>query len=222
MSMLNISKYQQAIFGCSAIAAASFAGFGQSASAAEQLSNRPVRTDRSTILIAGDYNGSTAGGTSTGYNGSTAGGYNGSTNGGNGSTNSGPREGRGGPRGFGYSQSTIARAGALNSTISLKQSAYNTAAQNLASLEAATPQASDTTPVRFARQALDAASCGCPNADTNAAATPTPRPELVAARAAEAQAAAELAAAKAEARQFLESVKNENTASGSVVSSPIW
>jgi hypothetical protein len=119
----------------------------------------------------------------------------------------------------GYSPSTIARAGALNSNISLKQGAYNTAAQNLAAAEAATPQASDTTPVRFARQALDAASCGCVNADTNpTASTTTPRPELVAARAAEAQAAAELAAAKAEARQFLESVKGEATASNSTTS----
>jgi hypothetical protein len=123
----------------------------------------------------------------------------------------------------GFSSGTISRAGALNSNISLKQGAYNTAAQNLAAAEAATPQASDTTPVRFARQALDAASCGCPNADTNpTASTATPRPELVAARAAEAQAAAELAAAKAEARQFLESVKGEATASNSSTTSVLW
>lgn len=193
--MLNISKYQKAIVGCSAIATVALTGFVQSASAQTANGSNASGSNNSGSNVTGTI--------TTGSNGS--------------GSNASGSTGR-----SGFSPATISRAGALNSNISLKQGAYNTAAQNLASAEAATPQASDTTPVRFARQALDAASCGCPNADTNAAATSTPRPELVAARAAEAQAAAELAAAKAEARQFLESVKGENTASSSSTNSVLW
>jgi hypothetical protein len=61
----------------------------------------------------------------------------------------------------------------------------------------------------------DQASCGCPNADTVGTKPTTESPELVAAKAAEAKAAADLAAAKAEAQQFIETVKN-NTAAATV------
>jgi hypothetical protein len=194
MPMLNIiSKYQKAIVGCSAIATVALTGFAQSASAQTANASNATGSNSSGSNVTGTI--------TTGSNGSN----------GSGST--------GRP---GFSPTTISRAGALNSNISLKQGAYNTAAQNLAAAEAATPTVADTSPVRFARQALDAASCGCLNADTNASTNTTPRPELAAARAAEAQAAAELAAAKAEARQFLESVKGENTASNSSTTSVLW
>jgi hypothetical protein len=51
--------------------------------------------------------------------------------------------------------------------------------------------------------------------------TTSPRPELVAARAAEAEAATQLANAKAEARQFIESVKGGDT-TGQAVVSQLW
>lgn len=188
--MLNISKYQKVLLGCSAIATVALTGFVQSASAQTANQSNASGSNNSGSNVTGTI---TTGSNGTGSTGRS-----------------------------GFSPSTISRAGALNSNISLKQGAYNTAAQNLASAEAATPTVSDTSPVRFARQALDAASCGCLNSDTNPAATSTPRPELVAARAAEAQAAAELAAAKAEARQFLESVKGENTASSGSTNSVLW
>jgi hypothetical protein len=198
--MLNIiSKYQKAIVGCSAIATVTLTGFVQSASA----QTTPPTANGSNATGSNSSGSNVTGTITTGSNGS----------GSNGSGSTGRP---------GFSPTTISRAGALNSNISLKQGAYNTAAQNLAAAEAATPTVADTTPVRFARQALDAASCGCLNADTNASTNTTPRPELAAARAAEAQAAAELAAAKAEARQFLESVKGENTASNSSTTSVLW
>jgi hypothetical protein len=58
--------------------------------------------------------------------------------------------------------------------------------------------------VRYARVPSDLANCGCLNPETAS----TGGGELEAAKASEAEAAAELSKVKAEARQFLESVKN--------------
>ena len=97
---------------------------------------------------------------------------------------------------------------------------YERAAAVLAQEQSAQPTASNSAPVRYSRQAGDLADCGCLNKDT---ANQGDRPELVAAKAAEAEAAAELAKANAEARQFLESVKNEvPTASVMKAPSPLW
>jgi len=98
---------------------------------------------------------------------------------------------------------------------------YEQAAAVLAQEQAAQTNTSSAAPVRYSRQAGDLADCGCLNNDT--VGTKVGRPELAAAKAAEAEAAAELAKAKAEARQFLESVKSEApTASATKVSSPLW
>jgi hypothetical protein len=98
---------------------------------------------------------------------------------------------------------------------------YEQAAAVLAQEQAAQTNTSSAAPVRYSRQASDLADCGCLNNDT--VGTKVGRPELASAKAAEAEAAAELAKAKAEARQFLESVKSEApTASATKVSSPLW
>jgi hypothetical protein len=245
--MLNISKYHRAIVGCSAIATASFCGFAQSAGAAEQLDRQTVRVDRSTILIAQVKAG---GGLSIGSGGnrSNATGINvsnpnglpinkpGIGSGGNRSNATGPNTtnptgipiGSGGNRSNGtgissrgFSSGTIARAGSLDAKIALAQGKYDSRATTRASLEADQPNASNTSPVRYGREVGDLASCGCPNADVVGGNT-TSRPELVAAKAAEAEAAAELAAAKAEAREFLESIKSSETAAVTTVNSPLW
>jgi hypothetical protein len=195
--MLNISKYRKVIVGCSAIVTASLAGFVQSASAAEQLNNQNVRIDRGTVLIAG--NSSNASGVSVGTINNPSVGS---------STPSGPAPGLSG------------RAGTISSRVSLARSNYAQAAANLAQASTVQPVAVNTSPIRYGREVADLASCGCPNADT-VSTDPTPRPELVAAKAAEADAAAELAAAKAEARQFIESVKSSGNNS-SAGSSPVW
>ena len=116
------------------------------------------------------------------------------------------------------------RATAISSRVSLAQTNYDTALSNLSAAEAAQPVAANTTPVRYTveKSVADLASCGCPNADTVSSAPTTPRPELVAAKTAEADAAAELAAAQAEARQFIESVKNGSTVTSSSVASQLW
>uniref|UniRef100_UPI00286E074E hypothetical protein n=1 Tax=Chamaesiphon sp. VAR_69_metabat_338 TaxID=2964704 RepID=UPI00286E074E len=115
----------------------------------------------------------------------------------------------------------ISRATALSNSVSVAQTNYTQAATALAQAEAAQPTVSDTTPIRYGRQVADLASCGCPNADTTANNTTTNRPELVAARAAEAEAATQLANAKAEARQFLDTVNGGNNA-GQAVVSQLW
>ena len=190
--MQNISKYHRAIVGCSAVVAASIAGFGQSASAAEQCANQNPWADRGTILIA-QFNG----------NNSNASGRNVTTS--PGISISPSSSGRG------FSPSTTSRASSLSSRISVAQSNYNTEVANLAQAETVQPIAASTLPVRYGREAVaDLASCGCPNADTVGTTPPTNRPELVAARAAVSSTEAELAAAKAEARQFIESVKNDS------------
>jgi hypothetical protein len=199
--MLNISKYQKAIVGCSAIATVACTGLLQSASAAE-LNRQTVSRAPSATLIADTTIQSQAGGGSvTGITGRSVGG---------GST--------GGP-----SPAISGRATTISSRISVAQTNYNQAAANLAQAEAAQPVAANTTPVRFSveKGVADLASCGCPNADVVGTA-PTPSPELVAAKAAEADAAAELAAAKAEARQFIETVKNDTTLTSSTASSQLW
>ena len=118
----------------------------------------------------------------------------------------------------GFNPTLVARGQSISSRIGIAQGKYDAALAALAAAEAATPNTSSkTSPVRYGREPGDIASCGCPNADTTTAGTPSP--ELVAAKAAEAEAAAELAAAKAEARQFLESIKGSGE---SGISSPIW
>jgi hypothetical protein len=142
---------------------------------------------------------------------------NGSDGGGNNNSNSNGSN-FGGIR-SGFSAGNIARSQALGSRISLAQGKYDAALASLAAAEASTPNTSSkTSPVRYGREVADASTCGCLNTENPSAGTPSK--ELVAARAAEADAAAELAAAKAEARQFLESVKSESGGSGTY--QPIW
>ena len=120
----------------------------------------------------------------------------------------------------GASLISTARGAAISKGIGIAQGKYDAALAALAAAEAATPNTSSkTSPVRYGREPGDVASCGCPNADTTTAGTTSQ--ELVAAKAAEAEAAAELASVKAEARKFLESVKNGEFG-GSGSSSPIW
>jgi hypothetical protein len=189
--MQNISKYHRAIVGCSVVVTASLAGFIQSALAAEQCNLRNLQAQRGTILIAQTTNQSQSGGA-------------GVTTSPSGSFSPGSSVG-------GYSPSITGRASSISSRISLAQSNYDTAVANLAQAETVQPVVANISPVRYGRQAVaDLASCGCPNADTVGTTPPTNRPELVAARAAAASAEAELAAARAEAQQFIESVKSDN------------
>jgi hypothetical protein len=120
-----------------------------------------------------------------------------------------------------FSPATVSSANSFSQRVSIAQANSDRAASALAQLETAQPVASNSGPVRYGREAGDLASCGCPNADT-VGTDNTNRPELVAAKAAEAEAAAELAKAKAEARQFIETAKAEAAANKSSVSSPIW
>jgi hypothetical protein len=198
----------------------------------------------------GGYNGSNAGGGGGGSNGSNAGGgggSNGSNAGGggvkpgdkpgevandgkrptnssdagataNGSNNSGLNGSNN--SGKGYSSSTIATSKGIQGRFLAAMSKYEIASAALAAAEAGQNNASSSTsPVRYGREPGDIAACGCPNADMSASA---PTKELIAAKAAEAEAAAELAAAKAEARQFLESVKANGGSNDSGNFSPIW
>jgi hypothetical protein len=120
-----------------------------------------------------------------------------------------------------FSPATVSSANTFSERVSTAQANYDRAAAALAQAETATPNAAASGPIRYGREGVDLASCGCLNSDT--ASTPDPnRPELVAARAAEAEAAAELAKAKAEARQFIESVKAEAANKSVTISSPIW
>ncbi|WP_373543899.1 hypothetical protein [Chamaesiphon sp.] len=197
--MQNISKYHRAIVGCSAVVTASLAGFVESASAAGQLTNQNMQP-QGAFLIAQTTNQSNAGGANV-------------TTSPSGSFSPGGSVG-------GYNSSITGQARLLSSRISLAQSKYNTAANNLRQAQTPPPIVSRTIPLRrFGRQAVaDIASCGCPNADVTT--TPTERPELVAARAAEASTAAELAAARAEAQQFIESVQSSNA--GRQVDNTLW
>lgn len=196
--MQNISKYHKAIVGCSAVVTASLAGFVESASAAAQFTNQNMQP-QGAFLIAQTTNQSH--GSGAGVTTSPSGSFS-----------------PGGSTG-GYNSSITGRAGSLSSRISLAQSNYNTAVANLAQAQTAQPVAANTSPVRYGREAVDdLASCGCPNADVSN--TPTERPELVAARAAEASTSAELAAAKAEAQQFIESVMSSNA--GRQVDNTLW
>lgn len=211
--MLNISKYHSAIVCCSVVATSSLTGFVQSAHAAEQIVCPSVRAERGTILIAQTNSSNT-----TGTNVSNTTGTNVSnTTGANVSTPFG-----GGSPGGGFSPAVISRASTISSRLGLAQSTNSRAAATLAQAETAQPTvAASPLPVRYGREAVgDLASCGCPNADT-VGTTPTARPELVAAKAAAADAATELAAAKAEAQQFIESVKSD-TARISNVDNSLW
>ena len=211
--MLNISKYHSAIVCCSVVATASLVGFVQSAHAAEQIVCPSVRAERGTILIAQTNSSNT-----TGTNVSNTTGTNVSNTTGTGLSSSFS----GGSPGGGFSPAVTSRASTISSRFGLAQSNYSRAAATLAQAETAQPTvAASPLPVRYGREAVgDIASCGCPNADT-VGTTPTARPELVAAKAAEADAATELAAAKAEAQQFIESVKSD-TARSSNVDNSLW
>ena len=212
--MLNISKYHSAIVCCSVVVTASLVGFVQSAQAAEQIVCPSVRSERGTILIAQTTNSSNTTGTNvsntTGTNVSNVTGTSTSTS------------FSGGSPGGGFSPAVTSRASTISSRLGLAQSTNSRAAATLAQAETAQPTvAASPLPVRYGREAVgDLASCGCPNADT-VGTTPTARPELLAARATEAAAATELAAAKAEAQQFIESVKSD-TARSSNVDNSLW
>ena len=215
--MLNISKYHSAIVCCSVVATASLAGLVQSAHAAEQIIYPNVRAEQGSILIA-QTNNSNATGTNvsniTGTNVSNTTGTN------VGNSPSGSFSSRGGSSGRGFSSAVRSQASTISARVALAQGNYSRAAAALAQADTQTtvPQSA---PVRYGRQSVgDLASCGCPNADT-VGTTPTARPELLAARATEAEAATELAAAKAEAQKFIESVKND-IASNSNVDNSLW
>jgi hypothetical protein len=193
--MLNISKCHKLIVSCSAIAATLTIGSVQIAQA--QTPPPP--------------GGTFSNGSSTNVTTTTGGGP-GITTGGGGSNPGGSPSG-----------AISGRAGVISSRVSVAQASYDTAVSNLAAAEAAQTPAADTTPVRYGvdKGVADLASCGCPNADVSSAPSTTPRPELVAAKTAEADAAAELAAAQAEARQFIESVKTGSTVTSSAPSQ-LW
>ncbi len=209
--MLNISKYHRAIVGCSAIATASFAGFVQSANAVEQFANQNTQIDRGTILIAGNASNGTGTNVSNTTGTNVSNGSGGNISNGTGS-NSQPKSGGG------YSSEISSRAGNVLSRYNSALSKYEQAAAALAQAETGQPVRSNNSPVRYGREPGDLAACGCLNQDT----ADTGRPDLTALKAQEAEAAAELAAAKAEARQFVESAKSSNTATGSTTFSPIW
>jgi hypothetical protein len=125
----------------------------------------------------------------------------------------------------GVSPDTISRIDSFNQRISVAQTAADQTSADVAKLDIPPTAAVDTSPVRYAveKGVADLASCGCPDANAIGSTTPTtPSPELVAAREAEAKAAAELAAAKAEARQFIESVKSGQNASSRTVDTSLW
>jgi hypothetical protein len=192
--MLNISKCHKLIVSCSAIAATLTIGSVQIAQAQTAPPTAPP-----TAPAGGTYSNASGGNVTT-------------TNGGG--------VGIGGSSGS-PSPGVISRATALSNSVSVAQTNYTQAATALAQAEAAQPTVADTSPIRYGREVADLASCGCPNADTVSNNTTSPRPELVAARAAEAEAATQLANAKAEARQFIESVKGGNNA-GQAVVSQLW
>ncbi len=185
--MLKISKYHQAIVGCTAILTATVAGLTPSAMAqTAPLSNLSNASGSNvTSFPAPSVPGS-------GFNSVPS-----------------------------FSSATVSSANNFGERINIAQGNFDKAAAALAQAETAQPTAANNSPVRYGREAGDLANCGCPNADT-VGTNNTARPELVAAKAAEAEAAAELAKAKAEARQFLESVKNSNEGKQAAVSSPIW
>ena len=136
-------------------------------------------------------------------------------------TTNAPTGGIGGS--IGPNPAVISRISTLVSNVDLAQADFDTAVANLAKAETAQPVAANDTPVRFTvdKSVANLADCGCPNADTISSAPKTPSPELVAAKAAEADASAKLAAARAEARQFIESVKN-GSVSTSTTNSQLW
>ena len=193
--MLNISKCRKLIINCSAFAAIVTIGSVQIAQA--QTTPPP--------------GGTTSNASSTNVTTTTGG---------------GPGIPAGGSSSPSPSPAISSRASTISSRISVAQASYDTTVSNLAAAETVQPVAADTTPVRFSvdKGVADLASCGCPNADTvgSAPTTTAPSPALLAAKTAEADAAAELAAAQAEARQFIESVKSGNTATSSTVVSQLW
>jgi hypothetical protein len=202
--MLNISKSQTVIFGCSALVAASLASFAGSAHATEQFKNQ--NGQRGTFLIAQTTgNGSNA----TGTNVTT-------TTGGSIPATSGP----------GPSITTTARIAPIQQSLSVATQNSIKASEFAKSLDVPPPTTVDTSPVRYAveKGVANVADCGCPDAEAigSTPTTNTPSPELVAAREAEAKAAAELATAKAEARQFIESVKSEQNATSRTVDTSLW
>ncbi len=219
--MLKNSKYHKVIVGCSAIATASFASYVPSVTAAPQIMGSAVTVDtnlpavRQPLLISQSNNSK-----GTGTNVSNTTGTNVSnTTGTNVSNTSGTKTTSGNyPGGGGYDAGTSARAGAVLGRYNTAMSNYERAAANLAAAEAAQKNASNST-VRYGREAGDLASCGCPNSDTVGSSSDTP--ELIAARKAEQEAAAELAKAKAEAKEFLESVQ-KNPSATNTASSAIW
>lgn len=146
----------------------------------------------------------------------------GDTSNGGGGFTAGPNRSNGGGSGFksGFSSSQLAAAKGMGDRFSSAMGKHSLASAALAEAEAKQGNASSrNNSVRYGREPGDIAACGCPNADVVGSNNTTPSPELLAARAAEAEAAAELAAAKAAATQFLESVKSGG---GSTSDLTIW
>jgi hypothetical protein len=198
--MLKISKSHSVLLGCSAILATAFVSFAPSASAQFNHSNgsgvSPINPIQPILPAAPAL---TNGGNASGV----------------GTSNPVPPIGSFST----FSPGAISRAGSISSRYQNALGAYERAAAALAQAETSQPIAANASPVRYGREPGDLASCGCPNADVVGSTAPTP--ELLAAKAAEAEAATELASAKAEARQFLDTVKNGDTATTTVVT-PIW
>ncbi len=209
--MLNIPMYHKLIVGCSVIATASIGGFVHSASATEQFGTKNSQSNPGTMLIAQNVSNGGGGNVSNGGGGnvfSNGGGGGIFSNGGGIFSNGG---GSNGKSGFSSTQAALSKN--LGTRISIADGKYAQALAALAAAEAAQNNASSrTSPVRYGREVADASTCSCLNTDTASAGSLSP--EMVAAKAAEADAAAELAAAKAEARTFLESVKSESNGSG--------
>ncbi len=191
--MLNISKYCQALVVGSAVTTAAIASFIPAASAQTAQTNNSNASGSNVTTIT---NPSISPSTSFSNGGST-------------------------PSVGSYSPTTVSQAGSVTNSLNTAQSNYDRAAAALAEAETAQPNAANTQPVRYGREAGDLANCGCLNADT-VGTNPAPRPDLVAARAKADEAAAELAKAKAEARQFIESVKDEPKAVKSSGFIQIW
>ena len=233
--MLNIPMYHKLIVGCSVIATASIGGFVHSASATEQFGTKNSQSNPGTMLIAQNVSNGGGGNVSNGGGGNVSNGGGGNvSNGGGGNVSNGGGGnvfsngggggifsngggifsnggGSNGKSGFSSTQAAISKN--LGTRISIADGKYAQALAALAAAEAAQNNASSrTSPVRYGREVADASTCSCLNTDTASAGSLSP--EMVAAKAAEADAAAELAAAKAEARTFLESVKSESNGSG--------
>jgi hypothetical protein len=233
MPMLNISKYHKLIVGCSAIATASIGGFVQSASATEQFSTKNSQSHLGSVLIAGNVSNGGGGNVSNagGGNVSNGGGGNVSNGGGVNDSNAGGKDPKPGdkpgdkdkdkkdqPTGSNTTGTSVTAGSSIG--IGSGKGGSKGGSQpgfgNQSNMGKAI--AGRLSSAEFNLAKATATLSQLENVGNNST---TPRPELVAAKAAEAAAAAELAAAKAEALQFIESVKNSGSGNSGTFS-PIW